>query len=216
MLLPLIWNELDAVGEFGFLVPPRNLKSKLLETYAQTIPQDTLDPILQTRVYYDKALGQIMCDNNAYVKPLATCTSVDAAYDQINRLNVAWITGGQLYLYWFDAVPSAFVTSNFGAVDEMFFLMDDVRHYSQASSTMMLFYTRAGVIYYRMQLDRFTIERAIFTLEEATYLKAVGLNSLYRMQVVIGDSKFSDISDYIIQVGDVDVMYNIANLGVRL
>ena len=200
MLLPLVWNSLSEVREYSSLLSPRNLKTNPYEAYAKSIPQDTGDESFITKATLDKVTKRVTCDNDPYTAILPNCVGIDVAYDQLNRLNVAWKASGELYLYWFDAVSSAFVTTNFGEVQEFCFLMDDTRHYSQAGSMMLLFYTRDLVLYYRSQRDRFSIEYTIATLDAESELVSVGLNNFLRLQITISGVELADLTDYIVMI----------------
>lgn len=215
-VIPRLWNTLEEVKEYGNLLSPRHLKVDPLVSYAQTIPQDFGEPFKLTKVSYNKKTAKITCDNNPYTLTALDVTYVDAAYDQINRLSVAYTILDVLYLYWYDTVIAAFVTSNFGSVTQAFFFMDDVRTFSSATNSMLLFYVVDSELYYRAQVDRFGVEYHVTTLVEDTYVRYIGLTDKLRLQIAIGNTNVDDLVDYIVQVDDMYTCQGLAYLGIIL
>lgn len=215
MVFPIVWHDLETVGDFSPMLSPRDLKVNAYEAYAKSIPQDVEDLSFITKATLNLATKRVTCDNDPYTAVLEGCTAIDVAYDQLNRFNIAWLAAGDLNLYWFDAVVSSFVTTNFGAAQDMCFLMDDVRHYSQASSTMILFYTRDSTLYYRAQIDRFSVEYVVEELSPQSKLSNVGLNNLLRLQVIISGVEFSELADYVVMVDSSYVLRDNYYLGVK-
>ena len=202
MLLPYSFHDFAEVQESGPLLPPVSLKPSAIESYAQSIPQDIGDSVFLTYAKWDKNTQYITCDNNAFTRLVPNCRMLDVAYDQLNRLNVAYINVDQLYLYWFDSTIASFTTSYFGVVIQAFFFMDDVRRLQQGNSTLMLVYTRGTNIYYRTQYDRFTIEHVAGTIAEDTFIKHVGMNDHNRVQITIGPVDAEEMFQELVVVDD--------------
>ena len=213
MLDPFSWNTLAGVGQYGALLPPRTWNKEPLVGSAITVAQNVDDATTITTATWDPHTTLITCDNNAYSVAVVDCTALDIAYDQINRLNAMWIQGDTLYLYWYDALIASFVTSNFGEVTQAFLLMDDVRHYQQAHSTLMLVYSRAGTIYYRLQADRFSVEYTVGTMQANGVIRNIGMNVYYRLQIAIGGLDYGDLTEQLICVDDTYVMWDTYYLG---
>lgn len=86
--------------------------------------------------------------------------NVNLAFDQNGRPCVCFEEeGGGAYLYWFDPVPNApvFMPVPGGAVSPRITL-DDARPFNGANSDVILGYIRDGIVRYRQQRDRFTVE----------------------------------------------------------
>ena len=213
MLDPFSWNTLAGVGQYGALLPPRTWNKDPLVGSAVTIAQNVDDATIITTATWDPHTTLITCDNNPYSVAVVDCTAVDIAYDQINRLNAMWVQDDNVFLYWYDALTASFVTSNFGEVTQAFLLMDDVRHYQQAHSTLMLVYSRAGTIYYRLQSDRFSIEYTVGTMQANGVIRNIGMNVYYRLQIAIGGLDYGDLTDQLICVDDLYVMLDTYYLG---
>lgn len=185
MALPIVWNNIAATAEQASLLTPRNLRVSLIEAFAQTIPSDPNTVPLITIVTWDPDTNLISCDNNPYSNSVLNCIAVDAAYDQSNRLNVAWISNGNVYLNWFDTNAGNWTTSNFGTASQLTLMMSDPRTGSVAISTILLFYVRSGVVYYRAQLDRFQIEYTGMPVPVGSELINVGLSKNLRLQITL-------------------------------
>ena len=86
---------------------------------------------------------------------------VSLSFDQNGRPCVTFVDDvGGTYLRWFDPVPNAVVTFDLGAFNAVTprVTLDDNRPFNGANSDVILGYVRAGVVRYRQQRDRFTIE----------------------------------------------------------
>lgn len=180
------WYTSNQIPDSGPLINGRELLKQPLEGVAQTQPQYPEAPILTTKV---KIVGSnITADNTALSIPVTgQVIEVDAAYDQINRLNCAWIEDGILHLYWYDPVVPGFVTSVFGPASRCFLFMDDTRWYIPATAfnAMLLIYVRDAAIYVREQSDRFQVEELVALLREDEKLLSAGMNSKYRIQLLL-------------------------------
>lgn len=86
---------------------------------------------------------------------------VSLAFDQNGRPCVAFTDEeGEVLLRWFDPVPNEVVNFDLGALGGITprVTLDDNRPFNGANSDVILGYVRAGVIRYRQQRDRFTVE----------------------------------------------------------
>ncbi len=91
----------------------------------------------------------------------AALDQVSLSFDQNGRPALGFVDETDAaYLRWFDPVPNAIVNmsvSAFGGVTPRVTL-DDNRPFNSANSDVILGYVRAGIVRYRQQRDRFTIE----------------------------------------------------------
>lgn len=187
--LNLTYTSANLPAEGSALIPPRAAVKDPLVAFALTTPA-TGAPVVTT-VTIDSN-GWIV-DGGGVVRlyPPSKPTSVDAAYDQLNRLWIGYVCDGLGYLWWYDSLPAQFVTLPIGPAEQMFLLMDDVRKSALLgqNSTVVLFYTRAGVLYYRDQQDRFGVEYAYVTLGNR-YVEQIGMNTTYRVVVKLAEDTY--------------------------
>lgn len=109
---------------------------------------------------------------------------ISFAFDQNMHYAVTYVlTGGEAYLYWFDAQRSIYVTDALGVVNRPILRMDDVRRYSEGTNDVILSYTRGGRLCVRIQRDRYRVE---YVLAEGLrgYLLQCGMNKKLRFQWV--------------------------------
>ena len=120
----------------------------------------------------------------------AGITEVSLAFDQNMAASLAYVEAGVTKMYWFDsAVPGMVVTAFAGASSPMITL-DDKRGFSTRGGTsdILLFYLRAGGVYYRQQRDRFITERLMaIAVPPNSRIVAVGMGLNNRMQVWLSD-----------------------------
>lgn len=87
--------------------------------------------------------------------------SVSLEFDQLGRRLIAFESAGDVFLIWYDPVPSTMVVTNWGAGYTPHIVTDTYRRTGGSdASTRFLFYIKASTkqIVYRKQLDRFEIE----------------------------------------------------------
>lgn len=216
MVFDVSWNTYSTIMEHSDLLPPRKYDKMPLEGYAITIPQNPDDITSVIKSIWNPENNTISCDNDPYVNVVEDVTEIDIAYDQINRLNVMWVADGELFLYWYDAVASGFVTTNFGLVDQATLFMDDIRFASQADSTIWLVYTRESTLFARKQSDRFSIEYTIAELLPSERLRSIGMNKNYRLQIAIGPLTAYEVGTSLIVVDGKNVLNNSDYVGVKI
>lgn len=116
-------------------------------------------------------------------------TEVSLAFDQNMRIAVAYIQADQAKLYWFDSFAAAQVTTVLdSSISSVFLTMDDKREVASVvnSNDILLIYLKANTLYYRQQRDRFSVERALGTLNSGgTSIARCGMNSGNRMQIEV-------------------------------
>jgi hypothetical protein len=116
-------------------------------------------------------------------------TEVSLAFDQNMRPALAYITNGQAKLYWYDSVVEAQVTTVLAAdITSVFLTMDDKRPAMTLlnRNDILLFYVRAGNLYYRQQRDRYDTERFLVALAEPTMkLRKCGMATGLRVQIQV-------------------------------
>lgn len=106
-------------------------------------------------------------------------------FDQNMRPCVAYVIGVTVYLRWFDSVPSAYVTTNFGsAIRDPRVCLDDKRDTQFALKSDIIFaYLKGDSLCFRQQRDRFNVEYVLETgLSTNIRLKNVGMTKGLRLQ----------------------------------
>ncbi len=104
------------------------------------------------------------------------------SFDQNMRPVFAYRTGTNIYLYWYDADTSAFVTTNFGTGRNPSLTLDDKRSFNVSNSDVIFGYIRGSGLYYRTQRDRYQIERQLHSAASDLTLVNVGMNRNLRVQ----------------------------------
>lgn len=81
---------------------------------------------------------------------------IDAAFDQNGRVFICMERVGELWFYYYDPTIPAFAFQNFGAGKTPKAVLD--APLDSADSDVVVFYIRAGSLYYRLQRDRYLVE----------------------------------------------------------
>lgn len=125
----------------------------------------------------------------------AALDQVSLSFDQNGRPALGFVDETDAaYLRWFDPVPNAIVNmsvSAFGGVTPRVTL-DDNRPFNGANSDVILGYVRAGIVRYRQQRDRFTIEYTPTVgptgdPAPATALRHISMNNRLRLEFLTDD-----------------------------
>lgn len=187
------WYTSDQIPQRSDMINGRQYVKEPLIAYAETQPNTPGEEITRTKVYVNDA-GVIVADNYPLLSIALTERTIflDACYDQINRMNCAYIEGGELKLYWYDPIVPGFVTTLLGPADRCYLFMDDLRYWAPATSgnSNWLIYERDGSLYMRIQDDRYQTEELIATLQEGEHLVGAGMNAQYRVQLVLEQEYF--------------------------
>jgi hypothetical protein len=116
------------------------------------------------------------------ILPATNAVWVALAFDQNARAFIAYATAaGAASYYWFDSTVSSYVVSAIpGTVFRPFAALDDNRPALSASADILLNYVRQGVLYQRVQRDRYGVE---YNLAPApATLVQVGMSHANRFQ----------------------------------
>ena len=110
-------------------------------------------------------------------------TEVSLAFDQNMRPVVAFVQNGQARLWWYDsAVNQQVFTTLPSGITTPRVTLDDKTPGGIPTSDVLLFYIRAGALYYRQQRDRYGIERLLKSGPVKPLVK-VGMNAGRRVQL---------------------------------
>jgi hypothetical protein len=121
--------------------------------------------------------------------PGIVATEVALAFDQNMRPTIAYVSDGTAYLYWFDALAGAPVTTSIGSgVTQPMLSLDDKRPELLDTSDIILAYIRGSTAYWRAQRDRFGVERLAGELPsgaESINFHGFGMTKVGRVQFYI-------------------------------
>lgn len=131
----------------------------------------------------------------------AGITELSISFDQNMRPLVAYMVGADAFLWWFDPVPNAVVTTALAAgVRSPALTLDDKRAFATFANLndVLLFYIRAGGLYYRQQRERFQTERLVgpTDIPDAVFIRRAGMNTQLRVQVELAGQDIADATTW--------------------
>lgn len=110
-------------------------------------------------------------------------SEISFAFDQNMNPHFAYTVGEEVFLRWFDSVTQQFITTNFGTGRNPKLTMDDKRDTSLQINDILFAYMRGGILCYRQQRDRFSIERVLQSgLPSDIALDTIGMSSVLRIR----------------------------------
>lgn len=113
-------------------------------------------------------------------------SEVSLAFDQNARPFVAFVDATGPKFWWYDSLIQGARTTDLPAGSQNpRCCLDDSRPSQDSASDIILAYVRAGVLYFRAQRDRYTIERQLTTGLFAP-LRYVAMNKALRLQFALG------------------------------
>jgi hypothetical protein len=109
---------------------------------------------------------------------------VSFAFDQLARPQVVYISDTTCKFWFFDSTISAQNTMVIPGATSPILTLDDKRVKSASTSDVLLFYIKAGALFYRQQRERYEIERNLMTLPgNVKRLVSAGMSTSNRLQV---------------------------------
>lgn len=111
--------------------------------------------------------------------------NISFTFDQLMRPAFAYTVGSTVYLRWYDSVPAAYVTTNYGTtIRDPRLCLDDKRATQYALSSDIIFaYLKGDSLCYRQQRDRFLTEYVLEVgLGAGIRLRNVGMTRGLRLQ----------------------------------
>ena len=110
----------------------------------------------------------------------AGITECSLAFDSNMQPTVAYVAAGLVKLRWFSTIAGTFTTTSYAGASSPRVCTDDKRLAQFTASDVIFAYVRDGVLYWRQQRDRYTVERQV---GPALYpLRRVGMNAERRLQ----------------------------------
>ena len=123
-------------------------------------------------------------------------TQLSLAFDQNMNAFVAFVQAGQAKYYWYDSLIEQQIISNLpvGATYPRATL-DDHRMLETAHSDIIMVYLLNGNLYFRMQRDRYLVQRLLYAdlnlVVIAPVIRYIGMNDKNRLQIMIQGAFFN-------------------------
>lgn len=183
------------------IVAPDNRARVLGVDAERGAPAGSVDITRRTAIYASRLVGEDfeISDDGVNWTSVHTVPGVSSgftfSFDQNMRVAVAYQLGDETtapaqrggYLYWFDNAIPGFTTIALGPCVSPFLFFDFATDAAAVFAEMLLFYARDGVIHYRRQSDRFTIEYTAGPIPAGkTRITGVGMGANWRLHVRCG------------------------------
>lgn len=158
-----------------------------LYSSCQTVQTLETDPITMITVEWDKTTGNIVSSYGALSLNVGLCTFLDCTCDQLSRLWLCYIVGGDLYLYWYDPVTSQFENKYIAPANSCALFLDDQRYWANVAgnSRVIMVYSNDTELRMRDQLDRFEEDSYLYAMREGEVISSAGMNIKYRVQITL-------------------------------
>lgn len=108
-------------------------------------------------------------------------TVVGLAFDQNMRVQLCYVEDGVVKHYWYDVNSSGMVTTTYPAAKCPCISLDDTRFRQSSNSDIIFAYQIEDQSFYRLQRERYTIERPLIT-DMRGELYQIGMNTGNRFQ----------------------------------
>lgn len=156
-------NKWSSSAVTADIIPPRNTPKINATTSSDNGPiaiQNTTKGLMAKiwTASYDSDTGQVKLQDGSLLFTDATLKELSLTFNQTGNPFVAYRSGTNIKIWWYDSLISNYTTKLIGAGDQPFCYLDERRPVFSASSDVILIYHRDGAIYYRQQRDRFDVE----------------------------------------------------------
>ena len=102
-------------------------------------------------------------------------TEIDLTFDQNMRPCIAYVANGISKLYWYDTFQAKQVIDEYPAIRNPRVSLDDKRRFNVSQSDIIFAYQKGNTLCYRVQRERFTIERVLVTNTAKRLLWRIGM-----------------------------------------
>lgn len=125
--------------------------------------------------------------------PVFGITELSFAFEQTGNTAVTYRTGGLVYLYYFDTNLAAYDTIVIPDAVSSMLTLDDKRTMQEASSDILLWYSKLELdgtysVHYRQQRERYITERVLQATGLPRYPWKLGMNDGLRVQLSMRSS----------------------------
>jgi hypothetical protein len=118
------------------------------------------------------------------ISGLTDVTSVSLGFDTNMNYSIGYIDLGVVKFKWYDSVAEDYTTTTFAGADSVKVATDDKRAGQSANRDVIVSYTSGGILYYRMQRDRYSIEYTVGNVGAAK-LYTIGMHNALRFQFAL-------------------------------
>lgn len=102
-------------------------------------------------------------------------TEIDLTFDQNMRPCIAYVANGISKLYWYDTQQAKQVIDEYPSITNPRVSLDDKRRFNVANSDIIFAYQKGDQLCYRVQRERFTVERVLATNSKRRILWRIGM-----------------------------------------
>lgn len=102
-------------------------------------------------------------------------TEIDLTFDQNMRPCIAYVANGISKLYWYDTFQAKQVIDEYQAIRNPRVSLDEKRRFNVSQSDIIFAYQKGNTLCYRVQRERFTIERVLVTNTKKRLLWRIGM-----------------------------------------
>ena len=102
-------------------------------------------------------------------------TEIDLTFDQNMRPCIAYVANGISKLYWYDTQQAKQVINEYPAIRNPRVSLDDKRRFNVSQSDIIFAYQKGDTLCYRVQRERFTVERVLATNTKKRLLWRIGM-----------------------------------------
>lgn len=102
-------------------------------------------------------------------------TEIDLTFDQNMRPCIAYVANGIGKLYWYDSQQAMQVITEYPLITNPRVSLDDKRRFNVANSDIIFAYQKCDQLCYRVQRERFSLERVLATNNKRRILWRIGM-----------------------------------------
>lgn len=102
-------------------------------------------------------------------------TEIDLTFDQNMRPCIAYVANGISKLYWYDTQQAKQVIDEYPLIRNPRVSLDDKRRFNVANSDIIFAYQKGDTLCYRVQRERFSLERVLATNSKRRILWRIGM-----------------------------------------
>lgn len=102
-------------------------------------------------------------------------TEIDLTFDQNMRPCIAYVANGISKLYWYDTQQAKQVIDEYPLITNPRVSLDDKRRFNVANSDIIFAYQKGDTLCYRVQRERFSLERVLATNSKRRILWRIGM-----------------------------------------
>ncbi|MGP5531231.1 hypothetical protein ACTXMK_05425 [Psychrobacter celer] len=102
-------------------------------------------------------------------------TEIDLTFDQNMRPCIAYVANGISKLYWYDTQEAKQVIDEYPDITNPRVSLDDKRRFNVANSDIIFAYQKGDTLCYRVQRERYTVERVLATNSKRRILWRIGM-----------------------------------------